>query len=132
MAELYKNPIIHGILAGALTLGIMYYFYIVEKKSKDKKRRKFKIDVIPILIVGIVTWFVSNTYFNSINSFFNGHITGNTPPQVTGGMSTLPAFPIKNFNIGTDIAQSAPIGIANTKVNIFDQLNTIPELGNIF
>lgn len=121
MEELYKNPIIHGILASILTLGIMYVIHNC-KKEKGKKKRKFKIDIIPIIIIGAVVWFVSGTYFNNLTQIFSNQL---------GGSNSQPITMNKQFTLGDHVEITNDATNIFAKTNMFDQLHEIPEIGAI-
>ncbi len=81
MLDVFKNPIILGLLASLITYAYMYW----EANRKYEKNPKIKREQISILIpsiVGIIVWFVASGYFNNNNGNLNKTIGGNNVSNI--------------------------------------------------
>ena len=81
MLDIFKNPIILGLLASLITYAYMYW----EANRKYEKNPKIKREQISILIpsiVGIIVWFVASGYFNNNNGNLNKTIGGNNVSNI--------------------------------------------------
>ena len=81
MIDVFKNPIILGVLASLITYAYMYW----EANRKYEKNPKIKREQISILIpsiVGIIVWFVASGYFNNNNGNLNKTIGGNNVSNI--------------------------------------------------
>ncbi len=66
--DIIKNPIIIGLVIGALTYG--YLSYTVnekneenDKKKKHKRKEKESVNLMIPLVVAIIVWFIAYAYF---------------------------------------------------------------------
>ena len=81
-----KNPIVLGIFTASITF---LYLWWEEKKRREKnpKTRERSVNVITPLVVGIITWFITSSYFNyqSTDSNINNINNSGPPPTLLGG-----------------------------------------------
>ena len=69
LVEILKNPVIIGLLAGAIVYNYMAWNRKKEIEKRLKKGKKIKEeqkynDIIIPTIVAIIVWFISFAYFN--------------------------------------------------------------------
>nr|QBK88879.1 MAG: hypothetical protein LCMiAC01_05610 [Mimivirus LCMiAC01] len=91
MTEIFKNPIIIGILAAGLTY--LYLYWDAEKryKAKPKLQRKPVSIFIPG-VVGIIAWFLVSGFFEeeiNYSNKMNTNVFVNNPNDVATGSMDL-------------------------------------------
>ena len=108
--DIIKNPVIIG-----LTFGVLTYVYMVwvenEKMKKNKKNKKYikkKINLLIPLVVTIITWFISYSYFeykNPVETQLNlpDIIRPSNIPQIT----PLPLVQIPNYKFVGDVLSAS-------------------------
>ena len=69
LVEILKNPVIFGLLAGAIVYNYMAWVRKKEIEKRLKKGKKIKSslnnnDIIIPSIVAIIVWFIAFAYFN--------------------------------------------------------------------
>jgi len=62
---MFKNPIVIGILVAALTYAYMYWD-AQKKHKKNPKAKKKPVNFITPAAIGLIVWFITSTYFDSI------------------------------------------------------------------
>ena len=111
--DIIKNPVIIG-----LTFGVLTYVYMVwvenekmKKNKKNKKNKKYikkKINLLIPLVVTIITWFISYSYFeykNPVRAELNlpDIIRPSRIPQIT----PLPLVQIPNYKFVGDVLSAS-------------------------
>jgi len=79
MKDLYKNPIVLGILVAALTYAFLWWREEQKHKQNPEEPKK-KVNVLIPGVTGGLTWFVLSSYFDysKQNQQKGGELTTNT------------------------------------------------------
>jgi hypothetical protein len=94
-----KNPILIGLISGALIYGYLVITTNEKNKKKSKKDEKDKVNLLIPLVVGVIVWFLTYAYFD-YNSNSNNIIKNDGIKNVT---LPLPLKPASNYNFIKDI-----------------------------
>lgn len=62
--DLFKNPIVLGILAAIATYLFMYW-QEEQQHKKNPKADKKKVDIMTPGVIGALVWFISGSYFDT-------------------------------------------------------------------
>jgi hypothetical protein len=115
LIEILKNPVIFGLLAGAIVYNYMAWNRKKEIEKRLKKGKKIKEsqkynDIIIPTIVAIIVWFIAFAYFNykeEKNIQYGQPV--NINQQIQPKLNVLPVPPIQAAqppNSPSDIAHS--------------------------
>jgi heme/copper-type cytochrome/quinol oxidase subunit 2 len=113
--ELFKNPVIIGLVAGALTYAYMYW----ENEQKYKKKpasRKKPVSFIPPAVVAVIVWFIASSYFDSSQN--TGTTDQTVPDQIIKAQSIqIQKIPNSNMVVQNTTASIAPNTVIATTPN---------------
>lgn len=62
--DLFKNPIVLGILA-AISTYLFMYWQEEQQHKKNPKADKKKVDIMTPGVIGALVWFISGSYFDT-------------------------------------------------------------------
>jgi hypothetical protein len=115
LVEILKNPVIIGLLAGAIVYNYMAWNRKKEIEKRLKKGKKIKDeqkynDIIIPSIIAIIVWFIVFAYFNYKEEKFSQNVQlGNPVQQLQHVQSKIIIPPIQSLqpqNSPSDIAHS--------------------------
>ncbi len=79
--EILKNPILIGVLLGAITYLYMWYEE-KNRREKNPKTRKRAVNIVTPVVVAIIAWFISSNYFSN-STIKKAQPTIETKPEAT-------------------------------------------------
>ncbi len=107
--NIYKNPILHGLLGAAFS-GLV--LYLINNRNSNKKKKK-RPDVIPVIIFGLLVWFASSNYLNCDDVLL------------------IPTVNVPLVNVADDKFKSTLLDIQMCANNTIDELKEIPGIGDV-
>jgi len=130
LVEILKNPVIFGLLAGAIVYNYMEWNRKKEVEKRLKKGKKIKdsmkkTDIIIPSIVAIIVWFIAFAYFN-----YKEEKVNTAPVQIqTKFQSNLPIQPLQPIQPIQPI-QHSPSDVAHsfTMVNKSSGVTVPPDV----
>ena len=65
--DLFKNPIVLGIIA-AISTYLFMYWQEEEQHKKNPKAEKKKVNIMTPGVIGALVWFISGSYFDTASN----------------------------------------------------------------
>lgn len=120
--DIIKNPIVLGVLAGAITY--LYLMWSMSDKKKDDKSKK-EVSLFYPIIVTIVVAVIAYTYFN----YSPQPVTTSMPEQISLKKKLDLSQPAGNYRFVKDITSESPTSfhLISRGVNIPNNIN-VPDV----
>jgi hypothetical protein len=121
--DILKNPIIIGLLAGALTYAYLTWVQNDKNEKYKKKNKPHKIEEVNLfipLIVSIIGWFIAYAYLENDDTVVN--IVNTVPtssnvvnvPDINNGNNTFPIMTLPNLKSSYIPKMPMPLQVPQT------------------